>query len=101
MSTSKPLVTLSNHTATVPAAHVSGSRVWFHHDYAEADLISYSMSTTVQAQLLRNTSSGQLDPALAGTDTIVLQTRQGRPHPPGQFQISGAYYQAVSSVMYT
>ncbi|MOA31173.1 hypothetical protein D3C78_1523160 [compost metagenome] len=47
---------------------------------------------TLQARLLTNTSIGQLDPALAATDSLVLQGRQGRPYPPGNVLLNGSAY---------
>ena len=79
---------------TVPATHAAGTRIWFYQDWAGEDETAYSLSTSMQAKLLTNTSSGQLDPALAGTDSLTLQARQGRPYPPGQFRLDGSYYPA-------
>lgn len=79
---------------TVPAAHTEGARIWFYEDASVADETSYSAGVTLQAKLLTNTSEGQLSEALAATDSLTLQGRQGKPYPPGQFKIGGAYYPA-------
>lgn len=74
---------------TVPALHLAGSRVWFYDGFEAADQTTYTSGTTLQAKLLTNTSSGQLDPALAATDSLSLAGRQGRPYPPAAFRING------------
>lgn len=79
---------------TVPQQHAAGSRIWFYSDNAVSDDVAYSMNTTMAAKLLTNTSEGQLDPSLAAVDSLQLQGRQGRPYPPGQFQIGGQFYPA-------
>ncbi len=76
---------------TVPAqVHAAGARIWFYDGFEGADETEYSSGVTMQARLLTNTSIGQLDPGLAGTDTLALVGRQGRPYPPGQFTIGGS-----------
>ncbi|CDM42377.1 hypothetical protein [Ectopseudomonas oleovorans] len=89
------VVTLARGCAdTVPTLHAAGARVWFYDEYEGIDETAYTQGVTLQARLLTNTSEGQLDPALAGTDSIALQGRQGRPYPPGQFRIGGVNYPA-------
>lgn len=77
---------------TVPAAHAAGARVWFYDGFESWDETAYTAGVTLQAQLLTNTSIGQLDPALAATDSLTLQGRQGRPYPPGNLLINGESY---------
>lgn len=77
---------------TVPALHAAGARIWFYDTFEGADETEYSGGVTVQARLLTNTSLGQLDPSLAGTDSLTLVGRQGRPYPPGGFLIDGVSY---------
>lgn len=79
---------------TVPAAHALGSRIWFMEQAAIADEVAYSSGVTLHAKLLTNTSEGQLSQTLAPTDSLALQGRQGRPYPPGNFQISAQRYPA-------
>lgn len=79
---------------TVEVQHAAGARLWFYDGNDGEEGIEYSPGVTVQARLLTNTSQGQLDPALAGTDSIALAGRQGRPYPPGQFKIAGVSYPA-------
>ncbi|SEI21459.1 hypothetical protein [Pseudomonas asplenii] len=77
---------------TVPAEHAAGARIWFYDGFEGADETAYSAGVTLQAHMLTNTSQGQLDPALASTDSLALLGRQGRPYPPGRFRVSGAAY---------
>ena len=86
---------------SVPALHPIGSRVWFLDDMGGADPAAYTSGTTVQARLLTHTSSGVLDPALAPTDSLVIQARQNRPYPPGLFKINGLTYPASASGVVT
>lgn len=79
---------------TVPASHPAGTRLWFVEDARALEPAAYSPGTTVQARLLTQTSQGQLDPALAATDSLTLLGRQGRPYPPGQLRINGESYPA-------
>ena len=79
---------------TTPAQHAAGSRLWIYEERSGADETAYTLGTTLQAQLLTMTSSAELDPALAGTSSISLQARQGKPYPPGQLRINGAAYPA-------
>lgn len=79
---------------TVPAEHAAGARVWFYDTFEGADETEYSSGVTMQARLLTNTSIGQLDPGLAGTDSLLLGGRQGRPYPPAQFTIGGSSWPA-------
>lgn len=79
---------------TVPASHPAGTRLWFVEDASALEPAAYSPGTTVQARLLTQTSQGQLDPALAATDSLTLLGRQGRPYPPGQLRINGESYPA-------
>ncbi|MBB3103808.1 phage tail protein [Azomonas macrocytogenes] len=79
---------------TVPATHAAGARIWFIESNGAIDAAAYTSGATIQARLLTQTSEGQLDPALAAVDSLVMAQRQGRPYPPGQFRIGGAYYPA-------
>ncbi|MDH0290573.1 hypothetical protein N7414_15725 [Pseudomonas sp. GD04087] len=74
---------------TLPAAHAAGARIWFYDSFEAVDETSYTQGTTLQARLLTNTSIGQLDPALAGIDSLTFVGRQGRPYAPGLFRING------------
>lgn len=88
-------VTLARGCAdSVPAAHAAGARVWFYDGFEGWDETAYTAGVTLQARLLTNTSIGQLDPALAATDSLTLQGRQGRPYPPGNLLINGSAYPA-------
>lgn len=83
-------VTLARGCAdTVPAQHAAGARIWFYDGFEGADETEYTSGVTVQARLLTNTSEGQLAEGLAATDSITLGARQGRPYPPGRFQLNG------------
>jgi hypothetical protein len=59
-----------------------------------ADATAYTTGTTVQARLLTRTSTGQLNPALAATDSLTIAQRQNRPYPPGRLRINNLAYPA-------
>lgn len=73
---------------TLPARHQAGARVWFYDQYPAIDPIERAVGLTVQAQMLTRTSAGQLDPSLAGTDSLTFAQRQYRPYPPGRLLIN-------------
>lgn len=79
---------------TVPAAHAAGARLWLYDGFEGWDETAYTAGVTLQARLLTNTSIDQLDPALAATDSLALQGRQGRPYPPGNLLVNGSAYPA-------
>ena len=86
-------VTLARGCAdTVPAPHAAGARIWFYDGFEGADETEYTSGVTIQAKLLTNTSEGQLAEGLAVADSLALVGRQGRPYPPGRFQVGGSYY---------
>lgn len=68
------------------------ARLWLLEDNGADDAAPYSPSTTVQARLLIQTSTGQLAEALAPVDSLAMFGRQGRPYPPGLFKAEGAAY---------
>lgn len=80
---------------TVPVEHAASSRIWFFDGFEAVDETAYTQGVSLQLRMLTRTSQGVLDPALAGTDTLSTQGRQGRPYPPGQFKIAGSYYPAA------
>lgn len=95
-------VTLARGCAdTVPAVHPAGARIWFYDGFECVDETVYTQGVSLQAQLLSNTGEGQLAPAMAATDTLVLTGRQGRPYPPGQFKVNGIYYPAAVEGVFT
>lgn len=80
---------------TVPAAHTAGARVWFTDGFTAADPTEYLTGETVQAKLLTQTGSGTLDPTLAPTASVTLNSRQIRPYPPAGLKIGGVAYPAA------
>lgn len=76
----------------VPAPHAAGARIWFFDTFEGVDETEYTSGVTVQAQMLTNTSVGQLAAGLAATDSLGLVGRQGRPYPPGNLLLNGASY---------
>lgn len=91
-------VTLARGCAdTLPASHALGARVWFYDGFPAADPTEYASGVTVDARLLTHTSSGDLDPVLAGVDNLLMAQRQYRPYPPGKLLINTLSYPASIS----
>lgn len=68
---------------TVPAKHLSGTRVWFGHNYSTWDPTEYQETTTLDCKLLAKTSVGTFDLASATVKQIgPLQARHNLPYPP-------------------
>lgn len=80
---------------SVPAEHSVGARIWFVDDFGGDDPTEYTATTNVQVRLLTNTSTDQLDPASASTDTITIAARQAKPYPPGNFTVDGTSWPAT------
>ena len=64
---------------TVPADHDAGTRIWFYEDWTGLDETAYSLGTTMQAQLLTNTSSD-----LVGARHSPLSFPDTPPNPRGR-----------------
>lgn len=74
---------------TIPQLHAGGTRIWFQTAFPTTDFRDYALGETVWARLLSRTSSQTLDPAFAQEDSIVMNSRQGRPYPPGNLKVNG------------
>lgn len=74
---------------TVVQQHAAGARVWFYDAAASVDDLEYLDGESVEVKLLTNTSSQQLDIALATPMTVVVDARQFRPYPPAKIRING------------
>lgn len=92
------LVTLARGCVdTVPAAHTAGARVWFTDGFTASSTTEYVTGETVQAKLLTQTGSGTLDPSLATTASVTLNSRQIRPYAPAITLNSAAYPASVTA----
>jgi hypothetical protein len=68
---------------TLPAKHLSGTRIWFAHNNALWDPTEYQETTTIDCKLLAQTSIGTFDLASATAEQIgPLQARHNLPYPP-------------------
>lgn len=77
---------------TVPILHSSGARVWFADGNLAKDYTEYLDGETIYGEALTVTGTGVLDTALAPDDSIVVDRRQHKPYPPGQFKFNTVYY---------
>lgn len=82
---------------TLPAAHLTGARIWTSDDDLISDQRSYSEGETVETLVLTRTASDVLTPAEATVNTVTLIARQTRPYPPGNFQVDGEMALALDS----
>jgi hypothetical protein len=80
---------------TVPALHSSGIRVWFADENLAKDYTEYSNGETIYGKALTVTGIDVLDISLAPEDSIVVNRRQHKPYPPGQFRFNAVYYPIV------
>jgi hypothetical protein len=78
---------------TVPAAHASGTRVYF----VEPHYVNHEYVTgeTAQIRLLPKTGRGELGISSASTLSRSIQQRFIRPYPPGNIKLNGSAYPAV------
>lgn len=86
---------------TLPAIHDADSRILFFGGAFAVDDTQYTDGETVDARLLTNTGSAQLDPATASVMSVTLNSRQSRPYPPAHIQIAGSWYPASVSGQFT
>lgn len=80
---------------TVPATHSSGARVWFAEKNMAKDFTEYSDGETIYGEALVQTGLGTLDSATAPDDSVVVDRRQHKPYPPGQFGFNTVLYPAA------
>lgn len=78
---------------TVPTAHISGTKMWFHVPGKPAfDRTERVFGETVYYKPRPVSGAGVLQLDDAAVETLVFSNRASRPYPPGRFQIDGAYY---------
>lgn len=80
---------------TLPASHAEGVYGFVTTLWTGTDSVEYASGETLSIKLLTQTSSGVLAEAAAPTDVITTVGRQGRPYPPGAFQINGNNFWAT------
>ena len=89
---------------TVPAAHAAGTQIWFTEGFTGYGKTQYLTGEQIQAVLLTNTGLGELteNDALgqlaainATTGSMVMNSRQDRPYPPGNLMVQGLAYPAT------
>lgn len=83
---------------TLPQLHAANSRIWFFDGYAGADSTEYTDGETLDVELLTNTGSAQLDPALATAMAVTFAGRQALPYPPAGLTLNGTAWHAVTSI---
>lgn len=81
---------------TTPQEHAAGERIWFYDNWATSDQREYAAGETVEAKVLTRTESKMLDPVLAPTLSLELETRAARPYPPGRLRITDAFIADVA-----
>lgn len=91
----KQLVISRGCVDTVPAQHYKNAVIWFYDGYETIDPTEYNAGLIVQAKLLSNTGTAQLEESLAPIETITLQSRQAKPYPPANVKINGLSYPAI------
>lgn len=79
-------------TDTIPEPHSIGTIMYFFGSDLGSDEREYAMGEVVDVKLLTNTSTQQLLPDDAPSDTVQIKGRQGRPWSFGNFRINGAQF---------
>jgi hypothetical protein len=74
---------------TLPAAHATGTRMYFVDPFRGSDRREYITGEAVSAKLLTHTPSGDLSVDDAPTSTVTMNQRQARPYPPAGMKING------------
>jgi hypothetical protein len=82
---------------TLPAPHDASVVVWFETAMPAGDGREYASGETVFVKLLTRTSTDKLPMDDAPIDDIDIGGRQGRPYPPGNFQINGTPFADVTT----
>lgn len=80
---------------TVPAKHNTGAVIWFYDGFETIDTTEYSTGLIVEAKLLSNTGTEQLEENAAPLETITMQGRQAKPYPPANVKINSLSYPAL------
>jgi len=76
---------------TVPAWHSPGSGVLAWKGRSSTNTTQYTDADSVDVKLLANTGNGQYSEASAVAETVVLDSRNIRPYPPGNMQVGSSY----------
>ena len=80
---------------SIPKKHDEDAVIWYL-ESVETDAVEYTAGEIVDARLLTNTSTGQLDADDAPIISIKMTQRQFRPYPPGNVLLNGApWYEDV------
>ncbi len=77
---------------TVPAEHSADTRIWFAEENGARSETEYASGITVRAQALVETGLGVLELDELNETTILMDARQNKPYPPGQFEINSEAY---------
>ena len=76
---------------TVPNSHPAGSRIWFFEAAGGLSRLdtTWGSADLVESKIVPAVYGPALDPAVAKSDSIEMQTRVTRPFPPGQVKVDG------------
>lgn len=77
---------------SVPAAHISGSRIWLYDDAQAFDPTEWTANNNIYGKFLTFTTSQTLDLGAAGSVICQTVARQARPYPPGNVTVNGSRY---------
>lgn len=75
---------------TIPAAHVTGTPIWFFDDSIGRDGVEYAGTETVGVKVLPRMTTGAAVPVEASPpQQLTFNLRFARPYPPGRLEING------------
>ncbi|MGQ2385094.1 hypothetical protein [Acinetobacter ursingii] len=77
---------------TVPMPHAETAMIKFYSNVSNVADRLFNNNQNLNFKLITRTSQGELNPALAAQMNLVMQQRQAKPYPAGDFQINGQYF---------
>ena len=77
---------------TVPAIHVSGTRLYFSEGRTAIDPTEYTTGETINVKELIRTGQGLLSISTATQDNLTLVGRFAKPYPPGNLRLNNVLY---------
>ncbi|RKG29969.1 hypothetical protein D7V21_16720, partial [Acinetobacter guerrae] len=82
---------------TVPMRHAETATIKFYSNVSNVADRLFNTGQNLNFKLITRTSQGELNPALATQMNLVMQQRQAKPYPAGDFQINGQYFPAQTT----
>ncbi|MCU4601853.1 phage tail protein [Acinetobacter ursingii] len=82
---------------TVPMLHAATATIKFYSNVSNVADRLFSNGQSLNFKLITRTAQGELNPVLATQMNLVMQQRQAKPYPAGDFRINGQYFPPQTS----